>query len=248
MRGVAFGEVFFGAAAALVATSLGALLIFPFRKLCVTFYPSIMAFSAGVMAYTTFEMLSESRAHGGDAALAWGVLAGFAAFLAIERALPHVHRIVRKGDMEHGKRKAALLAGTITIHNVPEGLAIAAAFATEPSLGWLVAASIAIQDLPEGFVASAPLALYGVRTSHSALWGIFSGVVEFAAAIIGFFVLAHITAFVPFALSFSAGAMGYVILFEMLPDSFREKKKLAPALSFALGVAGAILLSGIVLG
>ena len=244
---MAFEEVLLGASLALVATSIGALLIFPFKKLCMTACSSIMAFSAGVMAYTTFEMLSESRTSGGDAALAIGVLVGFVSLLAIERALPHVHRIVRKSEMGHGKRKAALLAGTITIHNVPEGLAIAAAFASNPSLGWLVASSIAIQDLPEGFVASAPLALYGIRTSHSALWGIFSGAVEFAAALLGFFFLTQLGAFVPFALSFSAGAMGYVILFELLPDSFREKKKFVPALAFALGVSGAIFLSGIMI-
>jgi len=245
---MAFNEVFLGATLALVATSIGALLIIPFRKLCVTACSSIMAFSAGVMAYATLEMLFESRVNGGDAALVLGVLAGFVALLAVERALPHVHRIVRKSEMEHGKRKVALLVGTITIHNIPEGLAIAAAFATNPSLGWLVASSIAIQDLPEGFVASAPLALYGVRTSHSVLWGIFSGVVEFAAAIIGFFFLSQISGAIPFALSFSAGAMGYVVFFELLPDAFKENKKLVPALSFASGVAGAFLLAKLIAG
>lgn len=243
-----FEDVFLGASLALAATSIGALLIIPFRKLCVTAFSPMMAFSAGVMGYATLEMLSESRVNGGDAALVLGVLAGFVALLLVERMLPHVHRIVRKGEMGHGKRKAALLAGTITIHNIPEGLAIAAAFATDPSLGWLVASSIAVQDLPEGFVASAPLALYGVRTSHSALWGVFSGAVEFVAAIAGFFLFMQIRGFVPFALSFAAGAMGYVILFEMLPDAFKGKEKLLPALSFALGAAGALVLAGLIAG
>jgi ZIP family zinc transporter len=137
--------------------------------------------------------------------------------------------------MHPSKKKAAMVYGTITLHNVPEGFAIASAFAGSSPLGWLVAAAIAIQDFPEGFLASGPLASYGMEGKRSVKYGILSGIVEMLAAIIGFIFLSYVTPLVPYALSFAAGAMTYVILVELIPDAFVKGAERRAAISFILG-------------
>jgi len=171
----------------------------------------------------------------GDSAFI-GLLVGIFVFMIIEQILPHAHILIRKRVLHHSKKKAVLLAGTMTLHNVPEGFAIASAFAASPGLGWLVTTSISIQDIPEGFVASAPLACCGVSHKQSIFWGVFSGFAEFIAAIFGYLFLSALGTLVPFALSFSAGAMSYVVVFELLPDALRGPMRNVSAISFLFGI------------
>jgi ZIP family zinc transporter len=131
----------------------------------------------------------------------------------------------------------------MALHNIPEGFAIASAFAASPALGWLVTTSIAIQDVPEGLVASAPLACCGVSQKRSIFWGVFSGFAEFVAAIFGFIFLSIIGTLVPFALSFSAGAMAYVVVFELLPDALKGPMRNLSAITFIFGIVFAVVLA-----
>lgn len=242
---MSFLEMSMGALLAFASTTAGSAVILLVRKLEGPAYSAILAFSGGVMAFASYEMLSQSHAASGDIAALAGLALGLLAFSAMDRLLPHLHTLLNRGasSLHREKRKAALLAGTITLHNIPEGFAIASAFAASPSLGWLVAVSIALQDFPEGLVVSAPLSAYGVKSRHSFLWGAFSGFVEFASAIAGFLFLSAVGAITPFALAFSAGAMAYVTAFELLPDSFSQKDKLLPAAALAFGVAAALMLA-----
>jgi len=148
--------------------------------------------------------------------------------------------------MGEGERKSALLAGAVILHNIPEGLAVGFAFASSASLGWLVAASIAIQDIPEGLLVSAPLACYCMRHKNAIGFGVLSGIVEGVAAIFGFVFLSALSPLVPFALSLSAGAMAYVILVELLPDSFRGGKERLAGIFLLAGFALAFSLSKII--
>jgi ZIP family zinc transporter len=240
-----FLEMSAGAFLAFASTAAGAAVILFIKKPGRDVYARIMSFSAGMMAFAAYEMLLQSHASSGDISALAGLCIGLSAFLALDRMLPHVHTILGRGAraLPRDRRKAALLAGTITLHNIPEGFAIASAFAASPPLGWLVAASIAIQDFPEGLIVSAPLSAYGVESRHSFLWGAFSGLVEFAAAMAGFLFLSAVAAVTPFALAFSAGAMLYVTAFELLPDAFSGRKKLAPLLFLASGLALAFMLA-----
>ena len=167
------------------------------------------------------------------------LIVGMIVFLILDKLMPHAHLVLTGNKMPHVKRKVALLVGTITIHNIPEGFAIASAFATSSSLGWLVTLSIALQDIPEGLVVAAPVACYGVSTKRSFLWGVFSGVVEFIAAIGGFLLLRTISNATPLALGFSGGAMAYVILSELLPDAMRAESRFAALAAFISGIAAA---------
>jgi ZIP family zinc transporter len=181
-------------------------------------------------------MIAESHAMSTNSVTFSGIFLGLFVFLILEKLLPHVHLVIRKKQMSDSKKKAALVAGTVTIHNIPEGFAIASAFAGSSPLGWLVTTSIALQDIPEGLMISTPLACYGLDTRRCFGWGAFSGVVEFVAAVVGYLFLSTVKGVTPFALSFSAGAMSYVVLFELLPDAFNGNRHIA-AISFIAGIA-----------
>jgi ZIP family zinc transporter len=197
----------------------------------------MLAFSAGAMAFSSVEMLSQSHRMGGDVMVVAGFLLGFLALMGAEKLLPHVHMHLRKKELDKSKKKAALIAGTITLHNVPEGFAIATAFAASNPLGWFVTTSIALQDIPEGVLVSTPLACYGIGVKKSVIYGMFSGFIEGVAAIAGYLFLSSFAALVPPALAFSAGAMVYVIFVEVLPDALEGGMERVAALSFAAGAA-----------
>ena len=232
-------QLFLGACTVLMATTLGAAGVLVFKKIDRRFYATLVAFCAGVMGFSALEMINESHALSGHRMALVSLLVGMIAFLILDKLMPHAHLILTGNKMPHVKRKVALLVGTITIHNIPEGFAIASAFATSSSLGWLVTLSIALQDIPEGLVVAAPVACYGVSTKRSFLWGVFSGVVEFIAAIGGFLLLRTISNATPLALGFSGGAMAYVILSELLPDAMRAESRFAALAAFISGIAAA---------
>ena len=238
-----FSDLFLGAALAFAATAAGAALVLPIKDMKGRLFALLAAFSGGVMAFSALEMLLQSHAISGDITALAGLALGLCAFFILEKLLPHAHAFMRRAPLEQKKKKAALLAGTITLHNIPEGFAIASAFAASPSLGWLVAGTIAIQDVPEGLIVSAPLAAYGMGAKHSFFWGAFSGFVEFLAAIIGFLFLSAVVAATPFALAFSSGAMAFVTFSELMPDAFRSGDKARVALVFVAGAALAFALS-----
>jgi len=232
-----FVDVALGGGLAMVATALGAAGVLAFRKIDQRAFPLILSFSAGVMAVSAAEMLYQSNAAGGPFTALAGLACGLLVFFLLEKLLPHAHMLLTKREMEHTHRKAVMLAGAITLHNIPEGFAIASAFAGSAPLGWIVSISMALQDFPEGLVVSAPLTYYGLGRWRSFLWGAFSGIVEFAAAIAGYAFLNTIRAATPFALGISAGAMTYLVLFELLVESFKGKISRGSALSFIAGAA-----------
>ncbi len=241
-------DVFFGAMLAFAATAAGAAGLFLIKKLGRREHLAIIAFSSGVMLFSAGEMLLQAYALLGLWRVIGSFLLGGAVLFAMERLIPHAHAFVKgkkaPGMSEEGK-KALLVGGTITLHNIPEGFAIAAAFAASSPLGWLVSVSMAVQDFPEGLIVSAPLAAYGISKKQSVFWGVFSGAVEAGAAIVGFFLIAATTTLTPVALAFSAGAMAFVTLFELLPDAFSCKDRRLPIIALALGLAAACAIAAL---
>jgi ZIP family zinc transporter len=232
-------EPFLGACTVLGATTLGAAAVLVFKRVSGRFYATTIAFCAGMMAFSALEMVTQSHALAGHRVALSSLLVGMTAFFLLDRLLPHAHMLLHGTEMQGPKRKVALLVGTITIHNIPEGFALAAAFASSPSLGWLVTATVALQDIPEGLMVAAPVACYGVASRRSFLWGVFSGAVEFAAAMGGFLFLRGMTTATPLALGFAAGAMGYVVLSELLPDAMQAGSKYVAFGAFIAGIAAA---------
>lgn len=227
-----------------LATGLGgiALLIFPRpgeRTLDV-----LLGFAAGVMlAATTFSLLVPAL----DRGTVLEVVVGFgfgAAFIAmLDAVVPHAHARFR----EHGRlaaeeraaeQRGVLLLSALTIHNIPEGLAVGVAFAAGGTeLGIPVALAIGIQNVPEGFAAAAPLLGAGMKRTSAAGVAALTGVVEPPAALIAFAAFELVSSFLAFGLAFAAGAMLYVIVDELIPESHGHGHELAASLALLAGFA-----------
>jgi ZIP family zinc transporter len=239
-------DILLAALAVLLATSAGAAVVFFIGCIDRMKYSAMLAFAAGAMAFSSVEMLSQSHAASDDPTLAIGFLLGLAAIAASEKLLPHIHRHVRNSEMPKAGKKAVVVTGTIALHNVPEGFARATAFASGPALGWFVTGAMALQDVPEGTLVSTPLSCYGVERRLAAFYGVLSGAVEAAAAVAAFFFLSSFASLVPPALAFSAGAMVYVILVELLPDAMAERMERVAALFFVAGAATAFAIASLI--
>ena len=124
-------------------------------------------------------------------------------------------------DGQDDRRRALLVGSAVTIHNVPEGLAVGIAFASgETALGFVIATAIAVQNVPDGFAMAVPAARAGVSPSRTALYTTLSGgVPEPIAAALGFALVTVVTGLFPFAAGFAAGAMIAVVFREMIPSS-----------------------------
>lgn len=235
-------DIFIAAFAVLVATSAGAALILFFGCMDGKRNAAMLAFAAGAMAFSSIEMLSESHKATDEMTMLAGLGLGILALMLSEKTLPHIHHHMTKRELEQSGKKIVLVGGAIAIHNIPEGLAIATAFASSGPLGWFVTATLALQDIPEGMLIAAPLACYGMKKGKAVFFGMLSGAAEAAAAVLGFHFIMGIAPLVPLALAFSAGAMGYVVMVELLPDAFSRGNERLAAICF---IAGAALSFGI---
>jgi ZIP family zinc transporter len=204
-----------------LATGLGGLALFVIRGPSDRLLDGLLGFTAGVMlAATAFSLLVPAL----DLGDVWEVLTGFAlggaALYVLDRAVPHVHaRFAEPGrTLDPRRRQALLLVSALTIHNVPEGLAVGVAFAAGGSdLGIPIALAIGIQNVPEGFAAAAPLAADHRRLA--ALVAVATGIVEPPAALAAFAAFELVTVLLPLGLAFAAGAMLYVVADELIPES-----------------------------
>jgi ZIP family zinc transporter len=151
---------------------------------------------------------------------------------AIDKVLPHLHMFEGREEAEGVKtswQRTTLLVLAITLHNIPEGLAVGVAFGAaaagipEATLGGAIALGlgIGIQNFPEGLAISGPLRREGVGAFKSFWYGQLSGVVEPIAGVIGAAAVMSSRAILPYALAFAAGAMIFVVVEELIPESQR---------------------------
>lgn len=159
-----------------------------------------------------------------------GFLAGGAFLLIIDKILPHLHRGL---SIEHAEgiktswQRSVLLVLAITLHNVPEGLAVGVAFgalANNPDSGMLAGAialaiGIGLQNFPEGAAVSIPLRREGLSRWKAFNFGQLSAIVEPIAGVLGAYLVVTITPILPYALSFAAGAMIFVVVEELIPEA-----------------------------
>jgi len=223
-------------------TALGASLVFFIKDVNRGFMDTLMGFTAGVMLAASFWSLLnpaiEMAESSWGAELAWvpvgiGFLAGAFFLFGLDQWLPHLHLsdpIEKSEGVKTSWNKTVLLVLAITLHNIPEGLAIGVAFGAvaEGLPGANLAGAIAltigigIQDLPEGMAVSLPLRRYGLSRFKSFLWGQLSGVVEPLAAVSGVLLVMMMQSILPYALAFAAGAMIYIVVEEVIPESQRD--------------------------
>ncbi|MBO1910080.1 ZIP family metal transporter, partial [Microvirga sp. 3-52] len=215
-------------------TAIGAALVFTTKKVNQKLMDGMLGFAGGVMIAASFWSLLSPAIDMAEAGPfpAWFpaavgfLLGGFFLWLA-DKVIPHVHPTSPMNSAEginpENKRRSTLLVFAITLHNIPEGLAIGVAFgavaagfpsATLPAAVAL-AIGIGIQNLPEGTAVSMPLRRDGMSRRKSFLYGQFSGMVEPISAVIGVLAVTFMTPLLPFALSFAAGAMIFVVVEEV---------------------------------
>lgn len=219
-------------------TSLGASIVFFFKKVNKNILDSMLGLSAGVMIAASFwSLLNPSIEKSNELGLnAWlvALIGIFIGVLLISISDHLFNKLLNKKNSyknREGIKRNFLLILSITLHNIPEGLAIGVAFGgivsgTNTLLSAvLLALGIGIQNFPEGCAVSLPLRREGLSRSKSFLVGSLSGIVEPISAIIGCSLVILVENILPYCLSFAAGAMIYVAVSELIPESQKNKHK-----------------------
>jgi ZIP family zinc transporter len=211
----------------------------------------LLGFTGGVMVAASFWSLlapgiEMSQGEGFTkvmpAAIGFGLGALF--IFSLDKVLPHIHINFKESEgIKTPWHKTTLLVLAITLHNIPEGLAVGVLFGgvaagiPEASIAGAVALAIGIgiQNFPEGIAVSMPLRRQGVSRFKSFWYGQLSAVVEPVAAVIGAVAVSFFTPLLPYALSFAAGAMIFVVVEEVIPETQQDKYTDIATLGFILG-------------
>lgn len=222
-------------------TALGAAFVFFFKSINRKVLDGMLGFAAGVMIAASYwsllapaiEMAEEGSLPAWVPATTGFLMGGFFLWI-IDKILPHLHLGFPRQEAEGIKtswHRSVLLVLAITLHNIPEGLAVGVAFGALASdlpsatLGGAVALAlgIGIQNFPEGTAVAVPLRREGFTRLRSFWYGQLSGFVEPIAGVLGAFAVIFIRPILPYALAFAAGAMIFVVVEELIPESQLEK-------------------------
>lgn len=245
-------EAFRGILIPFLGTTLGAACVFFMRKgLSTMVQRALTGFAAGVMvAAAVWSLLIPAMDQASDMG-EWafvpavvGFWLGILFLLLLDRLIPHLHQGSTEPEGPKVKlKRTTMLVFAVTLHNIPEGMAVGVVFA-----GWLsgdgmitmtgalaLAVGIAIQNFPEGAIISMPLRAEGVSKGKAFLYGMLSGVVEPLAAGITILASSLILPVLPYLLSFAAGAMLYVVVEELIPEMSEGTHSNLGTVFFALG-------------
>jgi len=243
-----------------VGTTLGAAMVFFLKKdMRPSLQKALLGFASGVMiAASVWSLLIpaiEMAEQSGT--IAWvpavvGFLAGIGFLLALDMLIPHLHI---NSDEPEGlgtkkTKKSNMLIFAVTLHNIPEGMAVGVVFAgvlngnAAVSLAgaFALAVGIAIQNFPEGAIISMPLVGTGISKPRSFLYGFLSGVVEPVGAVLTILLTSLITPILPYILAFAAGAMIYVVVEELIPECQSGEHSNIGTIGVAFGFALMMLL------
>ena len=223
-------------------TAAGAAVVFLFKDLNRKLLDTLLGFTGGVMLAASFWSLLnpaiEMAGNSWPGGTAWipvaiGFIGGALFLFGLDQFLPHLHLNAPLEKAEGVKtdwNKTVLLVLAITLHNIPEGLAVGVAFGAfaeglpGADLGGAIALAIGIgiQDFPEGLAVAIPLRRFGLSKRKAFLWGQLSGAVEPIAGVLGVLLVLWAQAILPYALAFAAGAMIYVVVEEVIPQAQSE--------------------------
>jgi ZIP family zinc transporter len=248
-------QAFMGTCFTWFLTALGAAAVFVFKSVNRKVLDGMLGFAAGVMIAASYWSLLAPAIEmaEGSALPAWvpatvGFLLGGVFLWAVDKVLPHLHLgfpIEEAEGIKTSWRRSVLLVLAITLHNIPEGLAVGVAFGAlsaglpSASLAGAVALAlgIGIQNFPEGTAVSVPLRREGLSRLKSFWYGQLSGIVEPVAGVLGAVAVVFVRPILPYALAFAAGAMIYVVVEELIPESQLEKNTHVATLGAMLGFA-----------
>lgn len=232
-------------------TSLGAAMVFFLKgEMPQRLQRVLIGFAAGVMVAASFwsllaPALEQSQDMGTLAFVpaAIGFLAGMGFLLLLDTLTPHEHMDGMEEGPKSGLRKTTKLVLAVTIHNIPEGMAVGVVMAAylqgTAGIGAASAAAlalgIAIQNFPEGAIVSMPLRAEGMEKAKTFLLGVMSGAVEPLAALLTIAFSSAVVPAMPYLLSFAAGAMFYVVVEELIPEMSEGEHSNLATIAFALG-------------
>lgn len=219
-----------------LGTTLGSAIVFFMRKeMNKKVEKMLLGFAAGVMiAASVWSLLIPAIDMAGEQGkIAWipatlGFLGGMAFLLMLDTLIPHLHLESSEPEgIEANLKKTTMLVLAVTLHNIPEGMSVGVTFAgamigntgVTMAGAFALAVGIAIQNFPEGAIISMPLRSEGVSRLRSFAYGALSGIVEPVGALITILLAKQIVPALPFLLAFAAGAMIYVVVEELIPES-----------------------------
>lgn len=244
-------ETILGILLPFVGTSLGAAMVFVLKKEISTNLQKILTgFAAGVMVAASFWSLLqpalESSEHMGTLAFlpaAVGFLAGMGFLLLLDVVTPHMHMDHQDEGPKSGLKRTTKLILAVTLHNIPEGMAVGVVYAgfrsgnagITSAGAMALALGIAIQNFPEGAIVSMPLRGEGMSKGRTFLYGVLSGVVEPIAAAITIVAVGTVVPVMPYLLAFAAGAMMYVVVEELIPEMSEGEHSNVGTVAFAFG-------------
>jgi ZIP family zinc transporter len=225
-----------------LVTAAGAALVFFFKAMHRAVLDGMLGFTGGVMVAASFWSLLNPAIEMSEKmypSMSWmpaavGFLVGAMFLYGLDKLLPHLHLNFAESEKEGPKtqlHKSTLLVLAITLHNIPEGLAVGVLFgaaglgidgATIPA-AIALAIGIGIQNFPEGFAVAMPLRRSGFSRRKSFWYGQLSAIVEPIAGVLGAIAVVYMQPLLPFALAFAAGAMIYVVVEEVIPETQRDK-------------------------
>ncbi len=234
-------------------TALGASTVFFFKKINRTALDGMLGFTGGVMFAASFFSLmlpaiemTEGEGFQKVIPAVIGFIAGALFLFAIDKTLPHLHINFQETEGRKSPlQRTTLLVLAITLHNIPEGLAIGVLFGgvaaglPEASIGGAVVLSIgvALQNFPEGIAVAMPLRRMGMSRSKSFMYGQSSAIVEPIAGVLGALAVTFFLPTLPYALAFAAGAMIFVVVEEVIPETQLENNTDIATFGFIIGFA-----------
>ena len=237
------------------ATLFGAIIGFLFKNISHRFSDIVLSFAAGVMlSAAVLGLILPSVEYGGNLGV-WiavaGIFTGALSLNLIDRAVPHLHKLVGAEDEVHKDSsldKVLLFVTAIAIHNLPEGIAAGVGFGSgNVSDAIMIAGGIALQNIPEGMVIIGPMLAAGVSPKRTFMCAFATGIVEVVGTLLGYFAVSLSTAILPFALSFAGGTMLYVISDEMIPETHAHGSQRGATYALLAGFC-LMLISDVLLG
>ncbi len=234
-----------------LGTALGAAMVFCLKKQISEQLRKILTgFAAGVMVAASFWSLLQPALESSSALgklsflpAAAGFLSGVGFLLLLDIITPHIHMDRQAEGPESALKRTTKLILAVTLHNIPEGMAVGVVYAgwlsgeagVSHSAALILAVGIAIQNFPEGAIVSMPLLAEGMPRGRTFLYGVLSGAVEPVASVITILAATAVIRILPCSLAFAAGAMMYVVVEELIPEMSEGKHSNSGTIFFSLG-------------
>ena len=234
-----------------LGTSLGAAMVFVLKdRISDNVQRMLTGFAAGVMVAASFWSLLQPALEGSQSMgklsfipAAVGFLAGIGFLLLLDNVTPHMHMNEQSEGPRSSLKRTTKLILAVTLHNIPEGMAVGVVYAgwvagdtgVSRAAAFTLALGIALQNFPEGAIVSMPLRAEGMPKGKTFWYGVLSGVVEPIAALITIAAASAVVSILPYLLAFAAGAMFYVVVEELIPEMSEGEHSNIGTVAFSLG-------------